>query len=784
MAKRKKNSDPFAKREAKKYQHPIASREYILEQVSNLGRPVRLTELVDALGIAYDDEETFIALKRRLKAMVRDGQLVQNRKSAFGLPEKMDLIKGRVSANSGGFGFLIPEDGSEDLFLSSGQMKAVFDGDIVLAKVSGVDHRGRKEGRVEEILERHTHEVVGRCFMESGVFFLEPDNKKIFQDIILIESEVKTKGAGEFVVVDIVQQPSYRSPPLGKISEVLGEHMAPGMEIDVAIRTHHLPFRWSDATEQELKKIKSRISKQDVNERVDLRARNFVTIDGEDARDFDDAVFCEQHKSGWYLWVAIADVAHYVKSGSALDIDALERGNSVYFPKRVIPMLPEHLSNGLCSLNPHEDRLTLVCKMDFNHQGELQCYRFMEACIHSRARLTYTEVADFLEQGKISDNIHEVVEDIVCFYALYQQLKVQRDKRGALNVESTESRFVINDNKKIEAIVPVHRNVAHMMIEEAMLAANVCAAKLLQGNDLPALYRVHDAPTEEKLTDLKEYLLPLGFKFSSGAHLAPRHFQEVIRFSQGRADQELINTIVLRSMQQAIYSAECRPHFGLAYEQYAHFTSPIRRYPDLIVHRALKYFIRNHSNSSLVEAVSSAKKMNRSDMLVKETELLERGQFLSFTERRADLATRDATDWLKCEFMLDKVGETYSGKITSVTGFGFFVVLDDVFVEGLVHISDLANDYYHYDERRHELVGEHSQTVYRLADKVHVQVSRVSLDDKKIEFILHETGDAHTASSKKKKQNKKAKQKPDSKNRAKSSSKSRQKRDKKSRAKS
>jgi ribonuclease R len=744
--KSKNNSDPHAKREAKKYDNPIASREFILERVKKSSKPLTFTHLIDLLSISSEDEEQFDAIKRRLRAMVRDGQIVQTRKGTYGIAQKMELIKGRVSANAGGFGFLIPEEGGDDLFLSPGQMKALFDGDIILAKVSGIDRRGRKEGRVEEILERNTKEVVGRCFVESGVRFLNPESKKINHDILIGDSDHIQTSDGQFVVAEIIRQPDYRSPAIAKIVEVLGEHMAPGMEIDVAIRSHQLPHRWSEDVEQAIEKIPNEITESEINKRVDLRNLNFVTIDGEDARDFDDAIFCQpstisSNKKGWSLSVAIADVANYVESNSALDIEALNRGNSVYFPKRVIPMLPEKLSNGLCSLNPKQDRLTLVCQMEVDSQGELLSYQFMEACIHSKARLTYTEVAKFLDNGEISEALKPVTKDIKEFYNLYHQLKIQRDKRGAINVESTESRFIFNEEKKIEAVVPVIRNVAHQMIEEAMLLANICAAKILQANELPALYRVHDAPTDEKLNDLKDYLQPLGFRFSAsgekGGGIRSAHFQEVIAFSQGRPDQELINTIVLRSMQQAIYSPQCSEHFGLAYEEYAHFTSPIRRYPDLIVHRALKYLIRTSKTGKSVVQVKGAKALTKKEMLVEApAELNQRAQHVSFTERRADLATRDAVDWLKCEFMLDKVGETFTGKIASVTGFGLFVLLDDIYIEGLIHISELKNDYYQYDDRRHELKAEHSQQVFRLADKVKVQVARVSLDEKKIEFLL------------------------------------------------
>jgi len=744
--KKNPTTDPYAEREASKYQNPIVSREFILDVITQASKPLSFSSLLDLLNISSDDEQQFIGIKRRIRAMVRDGQIIQTKRGAYSVVNKSAWVKGRVSANAGGFGFLIPEEEGDDLFLSSGQMQALFDGDIILASISGIDRRGRQEGRVEEIVERKTREVVGRCFYESGLRFLRPESKKIHHDILVVNSDAIETDEAQFVVLEITQQPDYRASAQGKIIEVLGEHMAPGMEIDVAIRTHQLPHRWPEEIAAELDAIPPSINAADIKKRIDLRHQNFVTIDGEDARDFDDAIFCQRNKTidgsqtnkaAWTLSVAIADVANYVASDSALDIEAINRGNSVYFPKRVIPMLPEKLSNGLCSLNPKEDRLTLVCEMQLDAQGELLNYCFMEACIHSKARLTYTEVAKFLDEGEVSQTLEPITEDIIQFHELYQCLKQKRDQRGAINVETTESRFVFNEARKIQAVVPVIRNVAHQMIEEAMLLANICAAKMLQKNKLPALYRIHDAPGEEKLNNLKAYLLPLGFRFSKGNDIKPAHFQEVIAFSQGRADQELINTIVLRSMHQAMYSPTCSEHFGLAYDEYAHFTSPIRRYPDLIVHRALKYLIRSKRSTEQIRKVSGVKTLTQKQSLITDIDALnERAQHVSFTERRADLASRDATDWLKCEFMLDKVGEIFSGKISTVTGFGLFVLLDDIFIEGLIHITELKNDYYHYDDKRHELQAEQSKKVFKLADPITIQVARVSLDEKKIEFIL------------------------------------------------
>lgn len=737
--KQKVAKDPHAKREAKKYENPIPSREYILQCLAQAETPLSFNEIAEGISLDVSSEDG-IALNRRLRAMLREGQLVVNRKGAYGLIDKMDLVRGRVSANAAGFGFLIPDEGGEDLFLSPGQMKAIFDGDIALARVSGIDRRGRKEGRIVEVVERNTHEIVGRCFQESGALFITPDSKKINHNILIADKPTQKIEDGQLVAVEIVQQPTYRSPPIGKVSEVLGDHMAPGMEIDIAIRSHQIPYKWPEGVDGELGKLPKSVLKKDLDGRVDLRSFNFVTIDGEDARDFDDAVCCQANqKGGWVLYVAIADVAHYVKTQSALDIEAVARGNSVYFPSRVIPMLPERLSNGLCSLNPKVDRLTLVCEMQVDKKGNVTSYQFMEACIFSKARLTYTQVGAFIEDEQVCDEILGLEKDLLALNELYLMFRQRRTERGAVDFETTESRFVFNEEKKIEAVVPVHRNVAHKIIEEAMLNANVCAAKFLNTHELPALYRVHEPPSEEKLNDLFDFISPLGLRLKKGKTIEPSHFQEIAEFAKGRSDEDIITTVLLRSMQQAWYSDECAPHFGLSYDEYAHFTSPIRRYPDLLVHRAIKYFIRSSIASDLVRRVEGAKRLAKKESpYVNEVELKEQGLHFSATERRADLATRDAMDWLKCEFMLDKVGNTYTGKISTVTGFGIFVSLKDIYVEGLVHISELKNDYYHYDSVNHELRAEHSQRVFRLSDEVEIQVARVDLDERKIEFVLAE----------------------------------------------
>lgn len=715
------NDDPFASREAQKYDNPIPSREFLLEVLSEQGRPLTLKQFASILELV--DETDLEALRRRLRAMERDGQLVRNRKGAYGDVKKMDLIKGRVIGHPDGFGFLVPDDGGDDLFLSAKCMRGVMHGDRIVARVSGVDRKGRREGAPVEVLEHVNHQIVGRFHQEYGVATVEPSNKKITQQILIPPSYRGAAVDGQIVVVDIVEQPTWRSQPIGKIAEVLGEHMAPGMEIDIAIRSYELPNTWPDEVEQLAKQLPNTVPEEAKKNRVDLRHLPLVTIDGEDSRDFDDAVYCEKQGRYWKLIVAIADVSYYVKPDEALDKEAQNRGNSVYFPNTVIPMLPEALSNGLCSLNPKVDRLCMVCEMQLTIGGNVKSAKFYEAVMNSSARLTYNEMAAMVvdRDESVRQQYQDILPHLDDLYTLYQIFAKKRKKRGVIEFDSTETRIIFGDDKKIQRIVPVTRNDAHKLIEEFMIAANVETARFLEENNIPALYRVHNGPTEEKLTNLRAFLAEYGFKLGGGSKPESKHYAAVLEQIRERPDSSMFETILLRSLSQAVYCPDNTGHFGLAFDAYAHFTSPIRRYPDLLIHRGIKHAI-------------SGKKARSFRYTHEDMENF--GDICSTTERRADDATRDVTDWLKAEYMQDKVGEEFDGIITAVTGFGIFVLLKDAFVEGLVHVTALENDYYHFDQAKHRLVGERTNKIYRLTDPIRIRVAGVNLDDKKIDFEL------------------------------------------------
>jgi len=722
MSKRKSLRDAHLAREAEKYERPIASREFIMEILADEGVPLTHKQLARILDL--HEPEDLDALNRRLRAMERDGQVIRNRREGYGLMEKMQLVRGYVIAHPDGFGFLVPDDGSDDLFLSARQMRQLIHNDRIVACVSGVDRRGRREGKVVEVLERNTQQVVGRFHSESGISFVVPDNKRITHDIVVPPDLRGAAGDNQIVVVQLVEQPTKQRQPIGRVVEVLGEHMAPGMEIDVAIRSHELPFQWNDDVLNEVQRIPAEVPESAKAVREDLRDTPLVTIDGADARDFDDAVFCERKGQGWRLLVAIADVAHYVKPGSALDGVAVERGNSVYFPGRVIPMLPEQLSNGLCSINPDVDRLCMVCEMQVTGTGQVKSHRFFQGVMRSHARLIYDDVAALLNGDRaLREKYRALVPHLENLYDLYQQFQKRRARRGAIEFETTETVIQFGPDKKIDRIVPLIRNDAHKLIEECMIAANICAAEYLEHHEIPALYRIHESPKQEKLTDLRAFLRDLGLTLPGGENPEAKHYAKVLEQVRDRPDWHLIQTVMLRSLNQAVYSPDNVGHFGLALEHYAHFTSPIRRYPDLLVHRAIKHVLSGKKPESF--------RYEHEDMV-------HMGESCSMTERRADDATRDVVDWLKCEYMMDKVGDEFRGIITGVTSFGLFVELEDIYVEGLVHITALRNDYYRFDPVKHCLIGERTHEIYRLADTVQVRVVRVDLDEKRIDFELME----------------------------------------------
>ena len=713
-----RRADPFYEREAARYDHPLPSREYIAQVLADEGRPVTFGELTGVLDIAATEQEMF---QRRLGAMEREGQLLRNRKGAYILPERASLTPGKVQGHPDGYGFLIPDDGSADIFLDQHQMAKVLHGDRALVRLTGVDRKGRPEGGIVEVTERANTRVVGRVLVEHGLVFVVPENKRIAQDI-LVPPEKRARirpQSGQVVMVDIIEQPSKFSKPIGRISEVLGNYADPGMEIEIALRKHDLPFEFSKAALDENRVLPDRIRKADLAGREDLRGLPLVTIDGETARDFDDAVYCERKGRAWRLVVAIADVSHYVRPGMTLDAEAMERGNSIYFPRRVIPMLPEKLSNGICSLNPDVDRLAMVCDMQIGAGGVIGKYRFYPAVFRSQARLTYNQVWSWLSgEAQPETEVHAGLQpQLLNLYKLFKTLHGARGERGAIDFETSETRMVFNEQGKIESIVPVVRNDAHRIIEECMLAANVCASDFLAGHKQTCLYRIHEGPSAEKLKNLRAFLGEFGLALGGGDDPRAKDYAVLLEQVKKRPDFQLLQTVMLRSLKQALYSPDNVGHFGLAYEHYTHFTSPIRRYPDLLVHRAIK-------------AVLAGEKYTPAG------DWEEIGLHCSATERRADEATRDVESWLKCFFMKERIGEEFDGTISAVTAFGIFVALDTIYIEGLVHVSELGADYFQFDNIKHQMLGERTGQRFRLGDRVRVRLVRADLESNKIDFVL------------------------------------------------
>ncbi|WP_286263004.1 ribonuclease R [Thalassotalea atypica] len=722
-------TDPFFDREAQKYDKPVASREHLLSLIEKSTSGLTFKEVLKALKYA-DDPDLQIGIKRRLRAMEGAGQISFNKFRKYVIASRDDVITGRVIGHRDGYGFFVPDAGGKDLFISSHEMQRVIHGDIVEAMiVDRTDRKGRKEIRVLDVIESRKAPIVGRFYVEHKLAFVIPDDARIKQDIMIPPGNKLGARHGQMVVVDIIQRPTKRASAVGKVNEVLGEHMAPGMEIEIALREHDLPHQWQQNVLDEIDNLADEVDETAKKDRVDLRDLPLVTIDGEDARDFDDAVYCEPKKSGgWRLWVAIADVSYYVRSGTALDDEAISRGNSVYFPSQVIPMLPEKLSNGLCSLNPEVDRLCMVCEMTVSAAGKLSGSKFYPAVMRSHARFTYTKVAAILDGDEtLIEQYQPLVPDLINLHQLYTALSYARDERGAIAFETEESRFLFNQDRKIESIVPVVRNDAHKMIEECMILANVATAKFVEKHQMPGLFRVHDKPSEEKYQNFVKYLAELGLELPFKEQPEPADYGAILARVAERPDRELIQTMLLRSMRQAVYQSDNLGHFGLALGSYSHFTSPIRRYPDLVIHRVIKAILQAQENSSV----------NQGCWNYTEEQVTELGEHCSMTERRADDATRDVSDWLKCEYMQDHVGDTFTGVISTVTNFGLFVRLTDLHIEGLIHITSLGRDYYHFDDVRMCLTGEHSGQKYHVGDLLEVQVSAVNLDEKKIDLVLH-----------------------------------------------
>jgi len=725
------SQDPFLEREAEKYESPIPSREFILEHLAKRETPASREELGNELKL--EGEEALEALRRRLRAMERDGQLVFTRRQCYALPERLDLLKGTVIGHRDGYGFLRLEGvKKDDVYLSAEQMKMCIHGDVVLAQPVGEDRKGRREARIVRVLVPKTSQIVGRYFTDAGTGFVVPDDSRLSFDILIPADAVSGARMGYMVVVELTQRPTRRTKAVGKIVEVLGDKMGTSMAVDIALRTHEIPHVWPPQVEKQVADLSEQVPEEAKKGRVDLRNLPLVTIDGEDARDFDDAVYCEKKRGGgWRLWVAIADVSYYVRPGTALDDEARSRATSVYFPSQVVPMLPEVLSNGLCSLNPQVDRLCMVCEMTISAQGKLTTSKFYEAVMSSHARLTYNKVWRIIEgDPELREHYSPLVKHLEELHNMYKTLDQARAERGGIAFETEEAKFIFNAERRIERVEPTVRNDAHKLIEECMILANIAAARFVEKHNEPALFRVHDRPSDDHISALKSVLGELSLTLGGGMKPEPKDYAQLMDELADRPDREMLQTMLLRSMKQAIYDPENRGHFGLALQSYGHFTSPIRRYPDLALHRAIKYLLaKQHGTLQHRWTPTGGYHSDYEDML-------QLGEHCSMAERRADEATRNVADWLKCDFMQDHVGEEFSGIISSVTGFGFFVRLSDLFIDGLVHVSSLDNDYYRYDNIGQRLVGESSGRVYRLGDTVEIRVEAVHMDERKIDFAL------------------------------------------------
>ncbi|PJK14534.1 ribonuclease R [Lysobacteraceae bacterium NML07-0707] len=728
--------DPNYQREAERYAEPIASRDYILQILHTAEGPLDADTLAGMLNLTAPDRRE--ALDRRLGAMVRDGQLLQNRRGGFVPAGQLSLIAGTVIANPEGFGFLRPDGGgSEDVFLPPNEMRKVLHGDRVMVSITGMDRRGRAEGMIAEVLERRITRLVGRYDEEAGVGFVVPDDARIQRNVMVPQNERNEARPGQLVVAEITQPQQGRRPPIGRIVAVLGDKLTPSLVVEAAIHGHDIPHEFPQQVLDEAAAVPLQVSAAEREGRVDLRELPLVTIDGEDAKDFDDAVYCERLKGGWRLVVAIADVSHYVRPGAPLDVEAETRATSVYFPGFVVPMLPEVLSNGICSLNPDVERLCFVCDMQLNNRGEVKSSEFYRAVMRSHARLTYTEVWNAVGEGipeearaaalaKIGDLLPQVQD----LQQMYQQMAKARQARGAIEFESGEVRFVLDNRGEVVQAGMLQRNDAHKLIEECMIAANVEAAKFVQRAGIAAPFRIHDRPPEQKYADLQEFLKEFKLSMPPWSRVHPRDFTALIHKVRERADAALIESVLLRSQSLAVYSPENIGHFGLALDSYAHFTSPIRRYPDLLLHRAIAHVLQGGNADNF--------RYGERDMARLTLQCSERA-------RRADEAEREVDERYRAAWMEQHVGGEFEGVVSGVTSFGLFVELSESKVNGLVHVTQLPYDYYQFDAIRKTLTGERRGREFRLGDKVRVQVLKASLEDRKIDFRLLEEMDSEKA---------------------------------------
>ena len=713
--KPKKDTKPH---KGKPYKHPIPSPNQLIDFLTEAGRPQKADAILKAFNLKGQRMRSLLVDK--LHAMVRTGRILENRRGEYLLTSKLDLVTGTVSGHRDGFGFVIRDDGEpDDVYLSAREMRPLFNGDRVAIRIVGTDRRGRAEGELVDVLERGTREVAGQFIRERGIGLVVPDNPKLVHRILIPRNESGGAKPGQIVVAEILDYPTHVQQATGRITDVIGAPDEKGIATDIAIHSHAIPYKWPRAVLEEIEEYGSNVPSKAKQGRIDLRSTDLVTIDGADARDFDDAVYCERSGDGWRLLVAIADVSHYVAIGSSLDEEATRRGTSVYFPDRVVPMLPEVLSNGLCSLNPKVDRLCMVCEMRVNVDGKVTRATFFEGVMRSKARLTYSQVNELLvgeATNIVPKDLHGPIREL---HALYKAFAKARSRRGAIEIDLPQTKFKLNDDGEIDRIEVVPRNDAHRLIEECMNGANVQAAKFLNKHRIPGLYRVHARPDPDRFDELRLYLVSLGLKVAHSEHVQPRDFTKIIRQTADRPDATAIMMTMLRSLTHAEYAPANIGHFGLALESYAHFTSPIRRYPDLLVHRAIRHIVRGG-------------KPGRYDYGGREMERL--GTITSAHEKRAEEATRDVEAWLKCQYMEQHLGDEFDGVITGVTNFGVFVQITALLVDGLVHVTSLSNDYYHYDSGSQSLVGERTGRQFRLGDAMRVQVNKVDMESRRIDF--------------------------------------------------
>ncbi|VFP79551.1 ribonuclease R [Candidatus Erwinia haradaeae] len=724
--------DLFQEREAKKYKNPIPSREFILAYIETHNKPARRDELAQALLV--QGKENIQALQRRLRAMERDGQLVFTRRQGYSIPEQFNLLQGKVIGHRDGFGFLRVEGRKDDLYLSIAQMKLCLHGDIILAQGMEADSKGRQEACLIRVIEPRNTPIVGRYLRNNQGGYVVPDDNRLKFDILVVEENFFRKYFNYIVVVKLIKRPTYRKQAIGKIIEVLGNNMDTNMAINIALRTHNIPHLWSKEIEKISESLHTEIPESAKNNRIDLRNIPLVTIDEEDTCDRDDAVFCTRIQTGgWRLLVAIADVSYYVRPGSILDDEATNRGTSVYFPSRVVPMLPEILSSKLCSLNSKVDRLCIVCEMHVSQNGELISYQHYEAIINSFAQLTYNTVWNIIHgDEQLRKHYAPLVPHLNELHSMYLALEKSREKRGGIMFDTSEAKFVFNAQQRIERVEKMIRNDAHKIIEECMILANIATARFIEKHSEPALFRDHDRPIEDNIKSFRSVLHELGLTLLGGDQPCPLDYSILLKQINGRPDYDMIQTMLLRSMKQAVYDLENRGHFGLALSAYTHFTSPIRRYPDLLLHRTIKYLLKKEK---FVEDIQNNHTLTGGYHYTI-PQMLKFSQHCSMTERRADEATRDVTDWLKCDFMQNQIGTVFSGVISSVTSFGFFVRLDNLFIDGLVHISTLDHHYYKFDSIGQRLIGEQGGCIYRLGDIVKVRLDNVYLEERKITLTL------------------------------------------------